>query len=696
MLAASSAAFAEAPAANQDCLACHSDASLTMQKGTRTVRLFVDGAALSHSTHKDLGCTDCHQGLNPEELPHARKVRPVQCVECHGDPAESHAFHSSLSKEGRAEGEPGTSCKGCHGTHAVEVPTAAGSRFGPSRLSASCGECHKSIADQFAASAHGTAAGAPDCLACHRQPITTARAGGLSVELKLAQEKICLACHLEDPQVRARMGPSAGFISAYDISVHGKALRAGNAAAPTCVDCHGAHEMKRGMDPKARVSKTRIPETCSGCHVEIAHQYEQSVHAAAFRRGVVEAPVCTDCHGEHDILRHGDPASPVSAANVSAQVCSPCHSSVALSSKYGIASDRFQTFSDSFHGLAVRSGSVEAANCSSCHGAHDIRSSSDPASRVNRANLATTCGECHPGANERFAMGAVHLTMTPQQEPILYWIGAIYISLIVVTVGGMFLHNLLDFARKASRKLKIRRGAIPEHPPSRALYVRMTLSERIQHGSLVLSFTVLVITGFMLSYPDAWWVAWIRRPSNGGFELRSALHRAAAVVMVVASIYHIGYLALTARGRRLFRDLRPTRLDVREAAGTLRYYLGISGAKPAYGRFSYVEKSEYWALVWGTMLMAATGVVLWFEDLSIGLLTKLGWDISRNIHFYEAWLATLAIIVWHLYYVIFNPDVYPMNLSWLTGKLTEQEMAEEHPRELESIKAEAHDEQPTA
>jgi cytochrome b subunit of formate dehydrogenase len=118
----------------------------------------------------------------------------------------------------------------------------------------------------------------------------------------------------------------------------------------------------------------------------------------------------------------------------------------------------------------------------------------------------------------------------------------------------------------------------------------------------------------------------------------------------------------------------------------MRFNLGMSTVRARFGRFSYIEKSEYWALVWGTMIMGATGVILWFDNTFIGLLTKLGWDVARTIHYYEAWLATLAIIVWHLYFVIFNPDVYPMNVAWWKGTLTEREMHEEHPLELERLK----------
>jgi hypothetical protein len=84
--------------------------------------------------------------------------------------------------------------------------------------------------------------------------------------------------------------------------------------------------------------------------------------------------------------------------------------------------------------------------------------------------------------------------------------------------------------------------------------------------------------------------------------------------------------------------------------------------------------------------MTATGIILWFDNTFLGILTKLWWDVSRTVHYYEAWLATLSIIVWHFYFVIFNPDTYPINLAFWKGTITEEEMEEEHPLELEEIK----------
>jgi cytochrome b subunit of formate dehydrogenase len=164
------------------------------------------------------------------------------------------------------------------------------------------------------------------------------------------------------------------------------------------------------------------------------------------------------------------------------------------------------------------------------------------------------------------------------------------------------------------------------------------------------------------------------------------MHRYAAVVMVGVSLYHIYYVSFTSRGRQLIKDLFPVYQDLKEAIGVAKYNMGISKVKPKLGRFSYIEKAEYWALIWGTIIMSITGFIMWFDNTFMNLLTKYGWDIARTIHYYEAWLAFLAIVVWHFYFVIFNPDVYPLNRAFWKGTLTEEEMEHEHPRELEEIK----------
>lgn len=677
---------------NDDCLTCHSDKDLTMEKHNKKISLFVNENELKSSSHYKLKCISCHTGFDAENLPHKEKIDPINCKNCHKDAAVKHPFHPQMIKSTGTSGTKDLDCKGCHGLHNISVITSSEkSPVQAKKLNEFCGKCHKEKINKFVHSAHSKASekgvqGAPNCITCHKSAITNVNIKIDTLQIKQNQEKLCLSCHLDNPDVRSRITPTAGFIKAYENSVHGRALHKGNSKAANCVSCHTSHEVEKGNNPNSTVFKLNVYKTCEKCHTKIANEYNGSVHAVGIQKGNMDSPTCTNCHGEHNILKHNDPSSPVASQNVSAQVCSPCHSSVKLSDKFGLAANKVQTFKDTYHGLALRGGSSEAANCASCHGYHNIKSSSDSASSIHKINLVKTCGKCHPGANQNFAVGTVHVTMEKAEEPILYWISTIYLILIFTLIGGMLLHNLLDFIKKAKRKQLIRRGIIQEHKYGHSLYLRMTLSERIQHFSLLISFFTLVLTGFMLRFPDTWWVKHIRDLSEHAFEYRSLLHRIAAVVMVSASVYHLVYLFFTKRGKQLLYDLLPRYNDLKNAISVMKYNLGISETKPKLDRFSYIEKAEYWALVWGTLIMTATGFIMWFDNTFIGILTKLGWDIARTVHYYEAWLAFLAIIVWHLYFVIFNPDIYPMNLTWLKGTITEEEMEEEHPIELERIK----------
>ena len=217
-------------------------------------------------------------------------------------------------------------------------------------------------------------------------------------------------------------------------------------------------------------------------------------------------------------------------------------------------------------------------------------------------------------------------------------------------------------------------------------YLRMTLNERVQHFTLLTSFFTLVVTGFALKFPEALWVSWIRAVfGENFFELRGTVHRIAAVIMVGVSVYHLGYIIFTDRGKRLAKDLWFGRNDIIDLFHTFSYYMGKSKTRPKFGRFSYIEKAEYWAVVWGTVVMGGTGCALWFENTFLPVLSNSGMDIATAIHYYEAILASLAILVWHLYFVIYNPDVYPMNKAWFTGFLTREEMELEHPLELEEM-----------
>jgi cytochrome b subunit of formate dehydrogenase len=119
--------------------------------------------------------------------------------------------------------------------------------------------------------------------------------------------------------------------------------------------------------------------------------------------------------------------------------------------------------------------------------------------------------------------------------------------------------------------------------------------------------------------------------------------------------------------------------DARDAASNARRLAGLGGVKPKFGRFGYAEKMEYWAVVWGTVIMGVTGLMIWFKMEVTRILPRWAVDVATTIHYYEAILACLAILVWHFYHVIFDPDVYPLNRAALDGRVSREWLEEEHP-----------------
>jgi cytochrome b subunit of formate dehydrogenase len=220
-------------------------------------------------------------------------------------------------------------------------------------------------------------------------------------------------------------------------------------------------------------------------------------------------------------------------------------------------------------------------------------------------------------------------------------------------------------------------------------YLRMTLNERMQHLNLGVNFTLLVITGFALSFSTAFWVAPITDLPMG-MTFRGFLHRLCGVATLFLGGYHLLYLAFTKRGRIIIKDMIPGLKDAIDLWETLKnnFFINRPAKELKMPRFNFREKLEYLGLIWGTIVMTVTGFILWFKTEWLQFFPMWSWDVARAIHFYEAVLATLTIIVWHFYSVVFNPDVYPMSFAWITGDLTEHEMELEHGLELEKIKAE--------
>jgi len=605
-----------------ECIACHSDPSLTKEVNGKQVSLAVDEGAFKNSIHGAFDCNTCHADITA--YPHEPAPKKVDCSTCHAEPVQAHA--NSMHAKAAAAGNPNApTCASCHGNvHQLVSRTDPKSPVAHQNIPSTCGTCH---GQKFVMQASGRRTGA---FYSYQQ----------SVHGKLA-------ANLSDPR---------------------------SAKAAVCTDCHNSHDVKSPGDPSSPVFKFNVPQTCAKCHEGEKAEFVNSVHGKAVARGNWQSPVCTDCHGIHLIKAAEDPTSPVSAQHLSESTCARCHESVRMSTEFGIEGSRASTFLQSYHGLAVKGGSQVAANCASCHGVHDILPSSDPKSRVSQERLVETCGQCHPGATQNFVASKVHVD-APLSADVgsiaMRWVRNIYLLLIVGTIGFMVAHNLIIWIRKAVDKRKAQRRIVQ----------RMSNSQRIQHLLLLTSFITLVITGFALTYPGSI-LGWIFPFSE---SVRSWTHRIAGAVLIGTSLYHLYYVVAKRAGRKLIYDMMPIPKDAVDLFSNMRYYLGLGGVRPEFGRFNYAEKMEYWALVWGTIVMAATGLALWFKVFVGNILPRWWLDVATAIHFYEAVLATLAILVWHFYMVFFDPDVYPMNWAWKDGKMDIELYHHEHGADHETI-----------
>ncbi len=597
-----------------DCMTCH-------EKSKHDTDFSDD---LSHSAHDGMECLDCHQdrGTTPHQAAEGFVVGGQGCRTCHDQQSEEYKAHG---RENIGGFEDMPTCADCHGDHDVLPSSVKNSKTHPVNLPQTCGRCHE--------------------------------------DLDLTTKYEILIDHP---------------IKIYNTSVHGQATMGGIYVAASCNDCHStgdtSHKIFSPGHPDSAINHFNIPQTCGKCHKAIEQDFWDGIHGRLVARGETDSPVCTNCHGEHGILSPDDPASPVSSAKVAEMTCSPCHESVTLTEKYGLTAGRYTSFIDSYHGLKSKTGDVHVANCASCHGVHRILSHTDETSSIHPSNLQTTCGECHPGISVEMANASIH--GMEGEEAMHTKVGVIvkniYIIAIVVIIGLMALHWLIDLFRQIVVVLK--------RPQVR----RMRLGELWQHHLLMSSFIVLVITGFSLRFSESW-IAGLFFGWEGGFGLRGLIHRVAAVVLMFATAWHFFYL-FTPRGRRFLKDMMPKVRDFFDFVQKVLYNLGVTKKAPRFKQFSYVEKAEYWALIWGNVVMIITGILLWFDNFIVTIFPKGVLDVSLVVHYYEAILASLAILIWHMYATVFSPEVYPMNPSWLTGKMPRDMFQHEHPdAEIEEV-----------
>jgi formate dehydrogenase subunit gamma len=213
------------------------------------------------------------------------------------------------------------------------------------------------------------------------------------------------------------------------------------------------------------------------------------------------------------------------------------------------------------------------------------------------------------------------------------------------------------------------------------MYQRFGKNFRAQHMLMFCSVVLLMVTGIPLKFPDYAVSRFIIINIFGGLPGSTTVHRIAAAGLITVGLWHVVYITFSRVGRRDFFLMIPRPTDIKNFFTTLMFFVGRRASGPKFGRFSFIEKFDYWAVYWGMVVMIGSGLILWFKEM----FPKGLFDIAREAHSDEGLLATLAIVVWHFYNVHFNPDVFPMSWVWWHGKLSESEMKHHHPLEYADI-----------
>ncbi|HZL45624.1 MAG TPA: hypothetical protein VFC28_05300 [Opitutaceae bacterium] len=629
---------APAPNSNAACLECHDDEQLTMKQAGKVVPLFFNQAGFAKSVHKNLDCTDCHEGFDGESVPHQKPLTPVDCGSCHEKPAKLYA--TSIHGMSHAMGASGAAtCVSCHGHHDIVPVKQLDSPVFKLNLPRTCATCHsnQNLTDEYRIS-------------------------------------------------------NAHAASQYLDSIHGRALlQMGLIVAPSCNDCHGVHDIKRSVDQGSRTNHANIARTCGQCHVGIEQIYAQSVHGQLLAQGDKRGPVCSDCHSAHEIEKPGT----AHFKSLSDQRCGRCHQ------------DRLAHYRETYHGKAMALGrpnvAADVAACYDCHGHHDVLPVTDPRSRLSKQRIVATCQQCHAGINVNFTKYQPHANpLDGVNYPLLHQV-FLFMTVLLIGVFAVFgVHTLFWLVRsiylflndsKAFREAKVQGHSDDEQ------FTRFTPFERFLHLMVVTSFLLLVITGMPLKF---YYTDWAKTIFNliGGPDVARALHHFGALVTFAYFVLHLGELARTLWSRRrVLRDPATGRLqlrrvwqavfgpdsmvpsfqDWRDFIAHQRWFFG-KGPRPQFGRWTYWERFDYFAVFWGIFAIGVSGLIMWFPKFFTGFLP--GWiiNIALVVHSDEALLAAGFIFTFHFFNTHFRIEKFPMDTVIFSGRISKTEMLHERKR----------------
>jgi len=623
--------FYDAGVANADCMRCHEDPDLT---GTTfdgsTVSMHVDEAAFNLLAHSGTACSQCHTEVSVifEDRPCENVTAPVDCAVCHADEVTQYqaSSHGRLSAEGVTD--------------------------------------------------------APVCLDCHDKHATATQETPTSPTYARNVPELCGRCHREgEPAARRIQRGGPDIVRGYEMSIHGKGLlESGLVVTATCTSCHGAHSELPAADQNSTVNANRIASTCGQCHHGIEETFRESIHwpedGDFSHDRDPHYPTCEECHTSHTISR----TDRDDFRMLMMSQCGRCHETES------------ETFFDTYHGKVSRLGGARAAKCYDCHGTHNILPPPEPASTLSRDNIVDTCAQCHPAANQKFTGYLTHATHhDPDKYPFLFWSFWAMTGLLVAVLTFSLIHTgawLWRLWRSPEQWKGHAEAVVAER---KLLYRRFTTFQRILHVVMLLSFMLLAATGMTLKFS---WMGWAKLFSRmvGGFEAMGALHRVGAVTMITIFIIHLVDVRKQKRASgKTWKEYIFSRdslmfngKDGREFVGSIKWFFG-KGERPRYGRYTYWEKFDYFAVFWGMLIIGCTGLFLWFPEIFTTVLP--GWfvNVATIIHSDEALLAVAFIFTIHFFNTHFRLDKFPMDPVIFTGRVPLEELKRDKPMEYERM-----------
>jgi len=611
--------------ADKDCLTCHSDPDLTMTRAGESVSLFIDEQAFEDSMHADTACAQCHTDVTVAQERACETIQSaVDCSICHAEQVTEYqgSTHGTL----HAESDPDAPvCQDCHARHATLGSESPESPTYPRNVPTLCGSCHR-IGEQAATRIHA---------------------------------------EVDD------------IVGSYEDSVHGRALtESGLIVAATCADCHGAHSELPPDDPRALVNPDNIAGTCGVCHHGIEEEFRTSIHFSEDPDAEKEYPTCEDCHASHTISRIDQPGFRTQMM----EQCGQCHT------------EQAETFFDTFHGKVSRLGGEGAAKCYDCHGTHSILPPTEPDSWLSRDNVVETCGQCHEGSHRQFAGYLTHATHHDRgRYPWLFWSFWGMTALLVGTLSFALLHTLAWVTRLLLSRDEWKAHKAVARNKDQKFYRRFSRLQRTMHIVMMLSFFTLALTGMALKFS---YMSWAQVTSRvlGGFDGMGFLHRIGAIALMTIFIVHLldmirhkkttgqTWLQIITGPDSIIFNGR----DLKEFTQSIKWFFGM-GSRPNYGRYTYWEKFDYFAVAWGVAIIGSTGLVLWFPELFTYIVPGWAINVATIIHSDEALLAVGFIFTIHFFNTHFRPDKFPMDPVIFSGRVSIEELKFDKPGEYEAM-----------